>query len=74
MHILGDIGQFANNVYEIKAKKELMIYYHKYCFIPVLSTWIHAIENDNCCTWPGLPATAVRKYLPKSMVTAKGHM
>ena len=31
-------------------------------------------EKWNFCTWPGLTATLVSKYLEKSMATKKGHL
>ena len=74
MQNLGGINKFVNNAYEVKVKKDLITYYHKCCFSPVVSTWIRGIENGNYCTWLGLTAHAVRKHLPKSMVTSKGHM
>ena len=71
---LGRIKKISNNAYEVKVKKYLITYYHKCCFSLVVLTWMRAIENGNFCTWPGLTARAVHKHLPKSMVTAKGHM
>ena len=68
------ITEFGNNAYEIDSKKQLVMYYHKCCFSPVLSTWIKAIKNGNFCTWPGLTAKLVTKYLGKSMATQKGHL
>ena len=74
MENLGGIKKFANNAYEIQTKRDLVSYYHKCCFSPVVSTWIKAIDNGNFCTWPGLTVTLVRKYLMPSIATAKGHM
>ena len=65
---------FSNNAYEIKAKRELMTYYHRCCFSPVISTWLKATENGNVSTWSGLTTKAVQKYLGKYMETARGHM
>ena len=39
------ISEFSNNAYAIKSKKQLVIYYHKCCFSPVLSTWVKAMKN-----------------------------
>ena len=36
--------------------------------------WIQAIQSGNFATWPGLTAEAVRKHLPKSTATVKGHL
>lgn len=41
---------------------------------PVVSTWIKAIEAGHFATWPGLSAAAVRRHLPASIITAKGHL
>ena len=68
---LGGINFFTNNAYKVKVKKDFITYYHKCCFITVVSTWIRVIENVNFCTWPGLIAHTVRKHLPKYMATAK---
>jgi hypothetical protein len=40
----------------------------------VPSTWIQAIEKGHFATWPGLTASLVRKHLPKSIATVKGHL
>ena len=74
MKYLGGIAKFANSAYQLKVKKDLVTYYHKCCFSPVIPTWIRAIENGNICTWPGLTAHDIHKPLPRSMETAKGHM
>ena len=74
MENLGTVTKFANNAYDIKVKRDLVTYYHQCCFSLVVSTWLEAIENGFFCTWPGLTATVVKKYLQPSMATAKGHM
>lgn len=63
-----------NSVYHTKTKRELVQYLHAACGSPVPSTWIKAIENGNFATWPGLTTALVRKYLPESVATAKGHL
>jgi hypothetical protein len=40
----------------------------------VPSTWITAINNGHFATWPGLTADLVRKHLPRSTATVKGHL
>jgi hypothetical protein len=47
---------------------------HQCAFSPPPSTWIKAINNNQFASWPGLTAEAVRKYLPDSTATAKGHL
>jgi hypothetical protein len=44
------------------------------CFSPATSTWTDAIDAGFFTTWPGLTAALVRKHLPKSLATAKGHL
>jgi hypothetical protein len=65
---------YANSAYEQKTKVQLIEFLHRACFSPTLSTWTQAIEKNFFATWPGLTAEAVRKYLPKSLATAKGHL
>jgi hypothetical protein len=64
----------ANSAYEQTNKTQLIHFLHRTCFSPVLSTWIQAIDKGFFTTWPGLTAEAVRKFLPKSLATAKGHL
>ena len=63
----------ANNVYELTKKRVIVVYLHKAAFSPVPSTWIQAIEIGFFTSWPGLTADLVRKHLPKSGATVKGH-
>lgn len=51
-----------------------MQFLHAACGSPVPSTWIKAINNGHFATWPGLTAELVRKHLPKSTATIKGHL
>ena len=41
---------------------------------PVPSTWCKAIDKGHFITWPGLTSQLVRKHLPPSIPTAKGHL
>jgi hypothetical protein len=65
---------YANSAYEQKTKVRLIDFLHRACFSPPISTWTQAIEKNFFATLPGLTADAVRKYLPKSLATAKGHL
>ena len=58
----------------LTTKSVLIRYYHQCAFAPRKSTWMRAIENGNYTTWPDLRAEDVRKYLPESIATDKGHM
>jgi hypothetical protein len=45
-----------------------------HCFSPTLETWLLAISRGHFITWPGITTANVRRYLPKSEATAKGHL
>jgi hypothetical protein len=64
----------TNSAYEQKTKVQLIEVLHRACFKPLISTWTQAIEKNFFATWPGLTADNIRKYLPKSLATAKGHL
>ena len=64
----------ALNAYAETNVPKLMRYLHACAGFPVAATWIQAIDRGYFTTWPGLSASRVRKYLPKSEETAKGHM
>ena len=64
----------ANNVYHTDTMHELIQFLHAACGNPVPSTWIKATDAGHFATWPGLTSDNVRKHLPKSLATAKGHL
>eukprot|EP00804_Cyclotella_cryptica_P019523 CCRYP_006659-RA/>CCRYP_006659-RA protein AED:0.42 eAED:0.40 QI:0/0/0/0.5/1/1/2/0/378 len=64
----------AHNAYQTTSKAKLIQYLQQCAFSSPPSTWIKAINNNQFATWPGLIADAVRRYLPDSTATAKGHM
>eukprot|EP00956_Cyclotella_meneghiniana_P042186 scaffold248388_cov50-Cyclotella_meneghiniana.AAC.4 len=64
----------AHNAWQTSSKAKLIQFLHQCAFSPPASTWIKAINNNQFASWPGLTADAVRKYLPESTATAKGHM
>jgi hypothetical protein len=68
------LSHAANNVYKLQNKQDIVRYLHQVCCSPVPSTWIKAIEAGHFITWPGLTAGLVRKHLPKSIETTKGHL
>jgi hypothetical protein len=65
---------YAQNVYEQKYIQDTITYLHACCFSPLQDTWLKAIQNGHFATWPSVTVENVRKYLPKSDATAKGHM
>ena len=64
----------ANSAYEQKSKEDLINFLHRAAFSPYVSTWTSAIDKNFFSTWPGLTTDTVRKFLPKSLNTAKGHL
>jgi hypothetical protein len=58
----------------MKTMSDLVHYLHRACFSPVVKTWTQAIDAGFFTTWPGLTSALVRKHLPKSIATAKGHL
>ena len=64
----------ASNVKLLRTKPDLAKYHHLSCWSPVLTTWCNAINAGYFATFPGLTTKFVRKHLPKSITTTKGHM
>jgi hypothetical protein len=62
------------NVHHTSSRAEWIQYLHQACFSPTISSWCKAVNNDQFLSFPGLTAKAVKKYLPPSTATAKGHM
>ena len=52
----------------------LVQFMHRACFSLVVDTWCKAIDTGYLTTWPGLTSKIVRKHLPTSIETAKGHL
>ena len=63
-----------NSAYDTDSIPALMQFLHATAFSPVKSTWISAINRGFFQSWPGLTAQMVRKHLPKSVATTKGHL
>eukprot|EP00956_Cyclotella_meneghiniana_P022013 scaffold40896_cov41-Cyclotella_meneghiniana.AAC.2 len=64
----------ANSAYHTSTKAEAIQFLHQCLFSPTVSTLCKAIDNDQLLGFPHLSAKDVRKYLPESTATAKGHM
>ena len=56
-----------------KPKLELAQWLHASCGSPNQSTFIKAIEQGNFLSWPGLSTSLIKKHLPSSETTTKGH-
>jgi hypothetical protein len=50
-----------------------LAFLHAALFSPVTST-LHAIQAGHLTTWPGLTISNVKRFLPKSVATYKGHL
>ena len=55
-------------------KSDLAAFLHGALFSPVTSTLTKAIDNNHFISWPGLTTKLIKKHLPKSVATAKGHL
>jgi hypothetical protein len=64
----------ANKVVHSTTMRDHILFLHAACFSPTLETWLLAISCGHFITWPGLTTANVRRYLPKSEATAKGHL
>ena len=52
----------------------LLQFMHRACFSPVVDTGYKSIDAGYFANWPGLISKLVRKHLPTSIETAKGHL
>ena len=57
-----------------QTKMELAQFLHALMFSPVPSTFTKAIDKNNFTTWPGLSSKLIKRHLPSSIATAKGHL
>ena len=69
-------GDHKINVIIRKHQKhsDLAAFLHGCCGAPVPSTFIKGIQNNQFVTWPGLTAELIKKHLPPSRPTVKGHL
>ena len=65
---------YRNRATDAYTLPNLMRYLHGCAGFPISSTWMEAIRLGYFMGWPGLTASRVRRYLPKSEVTALGHL
>ena len=54
-------------------KRELVQLVHTYCFLPVISTCVRAINNRNYASFPGITSILVSRYLPIEPQTLQGY-
>ena len=55
-------------------KGDLAQYLHACAFSPAISTFLTAIKKGHFITWPGLTPALIKKHLPPSVFSAKGHL
>ena len=64
----------ANSIHHMANQRNLIEYLHQCFFSPPASTLIKAINNDQLLGVPGFTLKAVKKCLPTSTATIKGHL
>ncbi len=64
----------ANSAYHTSTLAETIKFIHQCMFSPTLETFCKAIDNDQLIGFPPITSNQVRKFLPESTATAKGHM
>ena len=64
----------TNNVYHISTIPDTMKFLHQCLFSPTVDKLCKTIDNNKLIGFPNLTSKRVRKYLPESTATAKGHM
>ncbi|KAL7480670.1 hypothetical protein ACHAW6_006341, partial [Cyclotella cf. meneghiniana] len=64
----------SNSVYHTTTLAETTQYIHQCLFSPTVETFCKAINNDQLIGFPPITAAQVRRYLPESTATAKGHL
>lgn len=65
---------FANNVYRLNTKQEIVEYYHAADSWPVKKSWISAIKRNVYASWLHLAEQLVRKHLTVQEPTNLGHI
>ena len=68
------IPHTAANVYTIPYRQNQVKYIHQTFFSPTIPTLLKAINNDQMEGIPFMKAAMVRRHLPPSPATSKGHM
>jgi hypothetical protein len=64
----------ANSAYHQATMPETIKFIHQCLFSPTVDTLCKAINNNQLIGFPDLTVERVRKYLPESTATSKGHM
>ena len=64
----------ANSVYHSSTLAETIQFIHQCLFSPTIDTLCKAIDNKQLIDFSPIKSNQVKKYLPESTATAKGHM
>jgi hypothetical protein len=64
----------GNSAFHTSTMAETITFLHQCLFSPTIDTLCKAIDNDQLIGFPRITSALVRKYLPESTATAKGHM
>eukprot|EP00956_Cyclotella_meneghiniana_P031405 scaffold82313_cov39-Cyclotella_meneghiniana.AAC.2 len=72
--IIQDNRNVAANAQHTSTMAETIQFLHQCLFSLTVDTLCKAIDNDQLIGFPHLTSAMVRKYLPESTATAKGHM
>ena len=65
---------FSNSAYHMNTLPALVQLLHRAYFILIVYTWFKAIDTGYFTTWQGIASKIVRKHLPNSIETSKGHL
>ena len=65
---------YAGGIHQSTSLEETIKFLHQCLFSPTVDTLCKAIDNGQLVGFPHITSTLVRKYLPDSTATAKGHM
>ena len=65
---------FTNSAYHMSTLPALVQFLHRAYFRPVVDTCYKAIDAGYFTNLPGLTSMLVRKHLPASIETVKGHL
>jgi hypothetical protein len=64
----------ASSAYHTATMEEPFKFMHQCLNLPTVGTLCKALDSDQLIGFPHMTSKLVRKYLPKSTATAKGHM
>ena len=69
-----DDKYFAGGIHQSTSMEETIKFLHQCLFSPTVDTMCKAIDNGQLVGFPHITSKLVKKYLPLSTATAKGHL